>query len=400
MSYPLKKCISLGGYGPLTNDGADDYRQFGNGQYILDSNTRWVKLWVSWYYLAEEYRPSSFEGSQAHLNSAPAGQRALERLDAQIKAINNDSDMLASQGRGHIGVILTVYPNFPTWSSAGTYDQKVDDAARFGRAVEAKLPDDRTTNGPWGWFISHLLCRYHWNSPQNPYGARIVALEFVNEPNYMMWPQTNNSGAGMSCWTAEMMTSAENLAAFWGWPATGQWLMGPATADGPDPNDGYNAQRYTDWRTFTDGVLVALGSNWSPRMPFVWTHHNYRDIRLGPYEGLYRVTQVANKLSQRGWKRGTDHNVWLTEGGYVTSGDYSQATLNSQATLIRSNYASMGQLPYVPMFTQHCICDSPFNSYNSGVRRKFIYGPPASAGAPKEPYFTAWKNEFVGSSDW
>ncbi len=93
--------------------------------------------------------------------------------------------------------------------------------------------------------------------------------------------------------------------------------------------------------------------------------------------------------------------MWLTEGGYVTPGPpYSQFELNAQAMLIRSNYNSMAQLPYVPMFTQHCISDSPFNSYNSGVRQKFIYGPPASAGAPKEPYFTAWKNEFVGHPDW
>src|SRR5439155_22892977 len=59
----LRKCISLGGPGPLRQDNhPDDYLRWGNREYIRDvSGTTWVKLWVSWHDLQQE------------LGAAPAG---------------------------------------------------------------------------------------------------------------------------------------------------------------------------------------------------------------------------------------------------------------------------------------------------------------------------------------
>ena len=54
-SSPMRKCISLGGPGPLRkDDDPDDYRLWGNRELILASDTTWVKLWVSWQDLQGE----------------------------------------------------------------------------------------------------------------------------------------------------------------------------------------------------------------------------------------------------------------------------------------------------------------------------------------------------------
>src|SRR2546422_844856 len=74
----LRKCISLGGPGPLRLDGhPDDYRRWGNREYIRDqSTTTWIKLWVSWRELQQEpgAAPASRGSSWQQLDTAPGGQ--------------------------------------------------------------------------------------------------------------------------------------------------------------------------------------------------------------------------------------------------------------------------------------------------------------------------------------
>ena len=145
----LRKCISLGGPGPLRQDGhPDDYRLWGNREYIRDaSGTRWVKLWVSWYDLQQELGlpPVSRAGSWRHLNGAPGGQAWLRRLDGQVRAANDD----------RLGVILSIYHAYPTWASAATGPDPADPA----RPAEQKLPIEVSPDGPWGWFVAYLIAR-------------------------------------------------------------------------------------------------------------------------------------------------------------------------------------------------------------------------------------------------
>ena len=160
----LRKCISMGGPGPMrVDDSPDDYLLWGNREYIRDSRTTWVKLWISWHDLQQELgaAPAGRVQSWEHLNSAPGGQSWLRRLDRQVKAITND----------RLGVILTLYQAFPTWANGAT---GVDPVGR-SKPAEQKVPLDLSANGPWGWFIGHLLARYKKGAsvePDRPTRAR------------------------------------------------------------------------------------------------------------------------------------------------------------------------------------------------------------------------------------
>lgn len=76
----LRKCISLGGPGPLRQDDhPDDYRLWGNREYIRDlSGTAWVKLWVSWYDLQQEGASGRLYVDPAH-GQRQAGQQLQGR---------------------------------------------------------------------------------------------------------------------------------------------------------------------------------------------------------------------------------------------------------------------------------------------------------------------------------
>src|SRR5688500_10302860 len=74
---PMRKCISLGGPGPLRkDDDPDDYRLWGNRELIRESGTSWVKLWVSWQDLQGglDTAPARLARSWDHLNQAPNGE--------------------------------------------------------------------------------------------------------------------------------------------------------------------------------------------------------------------------------------------------------------------------------------------------------------------------------------
>ena len=385
---PLRKCISLGGFGPLTvPDGhPNDYRLYGNREYIRDvSGTRWVKLWVSWAHLQEELEPTSREHSWAHLNTAPAGEAALRRLDRQVRAINDDSRRV-----GGMGVIVTLYHAYPTWSSGAL----PGDPARQGKSLETRVPDDVSADSPWAWFVSHLLARYRRGAPANPSGpsvsgdgralrpgnpdgAWIDALEICNEPNLVLWPQRDIHRK-----VAKMIRTATRLTVALGGPA----LLAPATSDFPDhPHETPVA---TDWRTFSRRLLAEL-DGFRPHGAYVgWSHHNFLDVKEEVGGRRSRARGVVDLLYRRNWRGGGDRRLWLTEGGYDLYPD--QAALEerlAQARKIRRNFAEMQAVPGVWMWTQHTICDVPWVLFKSGLRDDFV---PGLGPGPGRPAYDAW----------
>ena len=385
---PLRKCISLGGPGSLRRDGhPDDYTQWGNREFIKDlSGTTWVKLWVSWYDLQQELGtpPASRSASWRHLNTAPGGQSWLRRLDRQVRAANEDG----------VGVILALYHAYPTWSSGATGPSPVDG----GKAANQKLPLDLSVEGPWGWFVAYLVARYRAGAAPNPTGphepisgedtsgydprfgnsdrASIDALEICNEPNYLAWPQE-----GIATAAGQMIRSATQLSALWG----GTPILAPATSDFPDSTRRNPAGiRDTVWSDFTLDVLTALTGYRSP-VPLGWSHHNYRDVRLG--EG--RAEGVLAMLQGSGWT-GDRPVLWLTEGGLnLGSRAADPIQRQFQAYAIERSFRRMMSLPDIYMWTQHTISDKSDNPFKSGLRDDFSS---ASGLGPERPSWFAWRS--------
>ena len=383
----LRKCISLGGPGSLRQDGhPDDYRLWGNREYIRDiSGTRWVKLWVSWYDLQEEvvFPPASRADSWRHLNRAPGGQSWLRRLDAQMRAANDD----------RLGVILSIHHAYPTWASGAIGADPVDP----GKPAEHKLPLDVSPDDPWGWFVAYLIARYRKGSRPNPVGpdgapigagvgydplfgnpdgAAIDALEICNEPNHLAWPQE-----GVVETTAQMIRSATQLSAVWG----GTPILAPATSDYPDaPARNARGTTGTVWSDFTLGVLHALAGH-RAEVPLRWSHHNYRDVRLG----TSRAQDVLAMLHGAGWQSDLGP-LWLTEGGLdLGRRAVSPAALRLQARSIERSFRETSRLGGVYLWTQHTISDKPENDFKSGLRDDFRWG---RGPGPPRPAWEVWRD--------
>jgi hypothetical protein len=386
-SEGLRKCISLGGPGSLRQDGhPDDYRLWGNREFIRDaSETRWIKLWVSWHDLQQElgFAPATRADSWRHLNGAPGGQGWLRRLDGQVRAANED----------RIGVILSLYHAYPTWASGAIGPDPVDPS----KPAEQKLPLDVSPDGPWAWFVAYLIARYRRGSRPNPIGpegswrgltagqdplfgnpdgAAIDVLEICNEPNHLAWPQETVVDV-----TAQMIRSAAQLSAAWG----GTPLLAPATSDFPDATTGNSrGVTATVWSDFTSGVLQAL-AGYRATVPLRWSHHNYRDVRLG----TARAETVVAMLNGAGW-RSDVAPLWLTEGGLNLGrrdGDPAQRRL--QARAIERSFRRTMQLPGVYLWTQHTISDKAGNEFRSGLRDDFDWG---RGPGPERPAWSAWRD--------
>jgi hypothetical protein len=383
----LRKCISLGGPGSLREDGhPDDYRLWGNREYIRDtSGTRWVKLWVSWYDLQQEigFPPASRADSWRHLNGAPGGQGWLRRLDRQVRAANED----------RLGVILSIYHAYPTWASGATGPDPVDP----GKPAEQKFPLDVSPDGPWAWFIAYLIARYRKGSPPNPlgpqgvltelavgrdpffgnpYGAAIDVLEICNEPNFLGWPQE-----GVVEVTGQMIRSATQLSASLG----GTPILAPATSDFPDATSrNSRGVTATVWSDFTLGVLGSL-AGYQPTVPLRWSHHNYRDVRLG----TERALDVLAMLRGAAW-RSDVAPLWLTEGGLNLGRRADDPVQRAgQARAIEESFRRTMQLSDVYLWTQHTISDKPGNDFKAGLRDDFDWG----RGPGRErPAWSAWRD--------
>ena len=383
----MRKCISLGGPGSLREDNhPDDYRAWGNREFILATDTTWVKLWVSWDELQRELGrpPGSRAESWQHLNGAPGGQSWLRRLDAQVKAAKDD-------GRG---VIVTLYQAYPPWASGAAAGEP-----GTAKPAEQKVPLDLSPDGPWGWFIAHLIARYCAGAPPNPVGphepapgepvaghdprvgnpagGHIDALEIVNEPNHLLWPQE-----GIEAAVAAMIRSAELLSRAWGPTA----LVAPATSDFPDHDTSVQGVRAgTEWHGFTQRLLGEL-AGFVPGVPVRWSHHNYRDVRLAPVPT--RAERVAALLRAAGWSQ-EPRPLWLTEGGLDLGRSWADGQARAeQARKIERSFRRMADTGDAFMWTQHTINDKLGNTWKGALRDDYAWTGRLGA---RRPAWHTWR---------
>jgi hypothetical protein len=382
----LHKCLSLAGPGPPENGGhPNDFRIWGNREFVRASRTEWVKMTLSWAALQPTDAPRSREAAWLDLNMAPGGEAWLSDLDRAVRAANDDG----------VRVIVTLHHAFPLWSNARPGPDPDSE-----RLPEQQMPDDLSPDGPWGWFVGYLCARYRGGmnplgphepiagegtggyDPRsgNPMGARIDALEICNEPNTLYWPQREAPRR-----VAEMIRSAEELSHRHAGPA----ILAPSTADSPDPEDSSDPRRETDWRSFSQRVLAEL-RDFRPRVPVGWAQHNYRDVKRETSADKSRAQHVIALLHDVGWP-GLDQRLWLTEGGYnLGAGFRDPDAKDEQARKIEKSVEEMRRVPEVCLWTQHTVNDIGTNDFHAGLRDAFRYGSAAGPGAPR-PAYEAWK---------
>jgi hypothetical protein len=360
MASRLLKCISMAG---ATNrwwpdhTHQNDYKKFDsnnpprepNRDYIRNSRTNYVRIWVDWAECQPE-PSSSFQQTCDYLNSEPRATW-MRSLDRQIAAVNADRNL--NDGNSAIGAMLVVNHFFPPWSNtAGT---------------PRELPSDRSTSGPWAWWITYLILRYtgvynpggpgsngSWQG--NPYSARLDTLEICNEPNFqntVNGQRANTDYQSVGCAVADMIRTADAMANFW--RAQGYRipiLAGPATAD-------KETHKPTE---FTEQVLDTLRvAGWSGAASWVWTHHNYRDIETGV---TTRLTNVRSVLARYPWS-GQNKNIWLTEGGWDVNKDTFGSPEPEQNILCLGNFNAVRGLSGVYMWTNHTVNEEPAQPFEA-----------------------------------
>src|SRR5919197_2339096 len=100
----VRGCVSLGANGVINPGSTQDYRNCRG--FLLDTGTKWVRIWADWPSLQPEADRAPDRGT---------GAWRVRELDERIRQANAD----------RIGVILTAY-RFPTWAN-GT-DGLADDS--------------------------------------------------------------------------------------------------------------------------------------------------------------------------------------------------------------------------------------------------------------------------------
>lgn len=413
---PMRKGISLiGDVNPY-----DD--RLGVRPYLRDGPrpTEVVSLWASWR-AAQPYRPDPVTRAQSWRELGdPAGPAAATwaRLDGQIAQANADG----------MAVVLTLYQAFPSWThpSVGCLMPARDPHQGGpgypgqGRAAnDARIPDDRTPDGPWAWFLDYLCARYADTGGEptpgpgragaavgNPRGAAVAWLAPLNEPNLTWWPQASErfpDGAIASAVAELIRTAADVCARHRSAAATprGPALLVPNASDVADPGD--PPARGTPWRPFTEGVLRAL-AGWRPPVPVGWAHHHYMDVKHGPAaDGRWRVEALLELLAAHGWDGGDGGGVWLTEGGYPfavrkagpqpgryvvdptrTVADRHPDAFAEQVACLRANWEAMARLP-VRLWTQYLVHDLDVR-FQSSLRGPVRPGPDGAPTPPAPPY--------------
>jgi hypothetical protein len=140
----------------------------------------------------------------------------------------------------------------------------------------------------------------------------------------------------------------------------------------------------TAWREFTLGVLGAL-AGYRATVPLRWSHHNYRDVRLG----TSRVEDVLGMLGGANW-RSDVAPLWLTEGG-INLGRRAadRSARDFQARSIDLSFRQTMEHPEVYMWTQHTISDKAGNDFKSGLRDDFRWG---RGPGPERPAWISWRD--------
>jgi len=380
---PMRKGVSLiGDVNPY-----DD--TFGVRPYLLGGShpTTFVALWLIWPDV-QPLAPVPFTREQARADlDDPAGPGAatLASLDAQIVRAKADG----------IEVALTLYQAFPDWTRAGWAGPDSRAPAQL-----ARVPDDRSPDGPWAWLLDSLCRRYARGGAGNPSGAWVDWIQPMNEPNLTWWPQRSPTypGGTIAGAVAELARSAATVAA--DVPGSPGLLL-PATADVV----GVASSRATPWDVFSDELLARL-RGWRPRVPVGWAHHNYADVKLGPQaDGRWRVERLLELQRAHDWP---DPSVWLTEGGYQfgvrrdgwiapdverwvvdpgrTTDPSHPDVFAEQVAAIEVNWQAMAALP-VRLWTQYQVNDRDVR-FQSGLRGP-VQDTPAGR-VPRDPPYPAY----------
>lgn len=323
------RCVTLGADGVINPGSSQDYRNC--RAFLLDTGTRWVRLWADWPSLQPEADRAPDAGS---------GAWRVRELDRQIAQANADG----------VKLILTSY-RFPTWANGalgGVKDPLL------------KLPPDLTPASPWANWIGFFVKRY---------GRSIAALEVVNEPNEQVWPLTGvHKAVAQMFQTAQAITTANGSTPL---------LLGPATSD--------TRQAGIPYDTFTKNLLDELDRiGFLPGRNFAWSHHNYTDVEQDEAHGV-KTTRELLTNRWAGWPHAdaSDPVILIPEGGarlsklatiYRTS-----ETRALQAKLINRNWERMAKQPGVGMLGQYLFYSDPH--FDCGL---------CDPDGAKRPAFGAW----------
>lgn len=268
---------------------------------------------------------------------------------------------------------------------------EVDPEPGTGKKNRRRLPDDVSTNSPWGWWIGNLFARYKntngvtngdatHNGPNptgNPFGnavgAFVNAIEFVNEPNYLCWSNTAQRNASnqwivdpqsgenlMVCRIAQMFQTAE----YYSYGYAGPAVIGPATHD---TAASYLQPDVFDYLRFTQQVLNAL-ANWRPRVYVGWSFHSYREVKVNDPAMTLTKNQI-NSLYSGAWKGpSADRFVWITESGYnIGTPTPSVTQETTQRDLVVANYGRLLNISEVYLTTTHSLHDVVGGLFCSGL---------------------------------
>ena len=393
MSDYLRRMVDMSPAGVLLNDPNRDYRLYHNRDWFRETQTPWVRLWAPWF----SFQANSSQTPGTGSNSSAASQ--ISALDQQIAAANADGVrvMLVSwgvpqwaNGTGGIAQSSAADFNYGTTNGGTAVDPKTGGSGPWDRMSKAqwdnwhnygvaptsmksllyKRPNDVTTKGPWGRWIDWLHRRYTGN---NPYAAKITALEILNEPNgYQLWPQQTPVGSTLIASNfarttpnqapiAQMIKTADAISARYGRQLL---LVGPATADTPN-----NSRLLTGFDVFTQNVLTALeGLGFVGNDRFAWSQHSYWDIEVPQASGARSITTASLLAGRwRGLAEAAGPVVFLTEGGYRFPLYHTDAATQNQRVTDAWNRVFLPSNS-VGMFANYGMYTDPQPSGDCGLR--------------------------------
>lgn len=346
---PLRKCISLQSDNHPRHEHENDYLKQDvnqveiNRNFVRESGAKWVKLWVYWHTVqpAPTANPADAFAAWDAMNADPNG--VTRGLEEQIKAANQDG----------LGVIVTCDRWAPWANPNGT---------------PTTMPTDRSTSGPWAWFIWWLILRFN-GQPGQPF---VHAIEIMNEPNLGKVCTDTTLGCGVTqmILTADAVANAAR--------SQGRYvptLLAPALADTPGAPQ------------FARDVLGVLDLGWSATGPMYWSHHNYRDTKNFSTEVLNEIHQALGEFRWTG--RGDKRRIWITEGGcevdwilgngsagtYTPPGSLTSNDYAGQANRINSSYYACQNHPAPWLWTTHEINDPPAGRFQSGLFNEYQFTP-------------------------
>lgn len=359
--------------------------------FLLETGTRWVRLWADWPSLQPEPDLAPDQGS---------GASRLWALDRQIAQATADG----------VDVILTSY-RFPAWANgtaglsaaAAAVYQLEDRVGASGRGVPKdlrfRLPADLGPGSAWARWIEFLVARYSLGSDLRR--AEIAALEVVNEPNLQLWPLQGPSASGrpadpgpvtIHTAVAQMFATAQSITAGYG---SQPLLLGPGSSDVSDSSR--LSVPYDEFTTLLLDALDAVGFRPGPQ--FAWSQHNYTDVAYDQGSGSLTSRTTSHAATARrllagrwaGWPNGDTSQpaLLIPEGGTTLPklarvyGTSNAAELRAlQAELLQRNAARMaspGEGAGVAMLGQYLFYSDP--RFDSGL---------CEVDGTKRPAFEAW----------